>query len=315
MKLTRRELLKSGAATAASAAVVGSTILVGCGNDVQPAPWADFDVQPSGIVGVEVSRYPDLDGPKHLGAIQMRLRYLGDKPDPSLQKDGVRPPAILLVQFAPGQFLATQSDCPHARCPLGFSKSDRLIECPCHASRFATQAMVSADGKTNYCSTDVVHRPARAGLWSFALQATTGASVIVSIDLNKPRQGALDTSPCSDLSRELPPIVGGQVVLPFVDFPELMDPGQQVIGVPMGADINPILVARVDATTVTCIDALCTHMACPVMLNAALGEFDCPCHGSSYALDGTLMTGPAMRSIKNHPAVLGADNITVTLPP
>jgi Rieske Fe-S protein len=37
----------------------------------------------------------------------------------------------------------------------------------------------------------------------------------------------------------------------------------------------------------------CSHLGCPIALNATAGSFDCPCHGSRYNLDGTVLHGPA----------------------
>lgn len=37
----------------------------------------------------------------------------------------------------------------------------------------------------------------------------------------------------------------------------------------------------------------CSHLGCSVALNQAAGSFDCPCHGSRFHLDGTVLHGPA----------------------
>lgn len=37
----------------------------------------------------------------------------------------------------------------------------------------------------------------------------------------------------------------------------------------------------------------CSHLGCSVALNAPAGSFDCPCHGSRFHLDGTVLHGPA----------------------
>ncbi|MGH7867656.1 MAG: Rieske 2Fe-2S domain-containing protein [Candidatus Dormibacteraceae bacterium] len=44
------------------------------------------------------------------------------------------------------------------------------------------------------------------------------------------------------------------------------------------------------------LDALainCSHLGCSVALNKAAKSFDCPCHGSRFHLDGTVLHGPA----------------------
>lgn len=41
------------------------------------------------------------------------------------------------------------------------------------------------------------------------------------------------------------------------------------------------------------LDPVCPHAGCLVAWNNAEKSWDCPCHGSRFAVDGTLLTGPA----------------------
>ena len=41
------------------------------------------------------------------------------------------------------------------------------------------------------------------------------------------------------------------------------------------------------------MSAKCTHLGCTVAWNPTAQTFDCPCHGSRFATDGSVIEGPA----------------------
>ncbi|MGH9272401.1 MAG: Rieske 2Fe-2S domain-containing protein, partial [Ilumatobacteraceae bacterium] len=46
------------------------------------------------------------------------------------------------------------------------------------------------------------------------------------------------------------------------------------------------------------VSLTCTHLGCTVRWNAAETSWDCPCHGSRFGHDGTVLQGPATRDLK-----------------
>ena len=62
------------------------------------------------------------------------------------------------------------------------------------------------------------------------------------------------------------------------------------------------------------LSAVCTHMGCIVRFNSAHGTLDCPCHGASFALDGSpihhdyLQSLPRLQSRVNGDMVEGRVN-------
>jgi Rieske Fe-S protein len=43
----------------------------------------------------------------------------------------------------------------------------------------------------------------------------------------------------------------------------------------------------------------CSHLGCSIALNANAKSFDCPCHGSRFHLDGTVLRGPAQAPLSH----------------
>jgi menaquinol-cytochrome c reductase iron-sulfur subunit len=53
---------------------------------------------------------------------------------------------------------------------------------------------------------------------------------------------------------------------------------------------------------VTVFSPICTHLGCGFSWDAADRKFKCPCHGSVFAPDGTVLGGPAPRPLDQLPA-------------
>jgi 3-phenylpropionate/trans-cinnamate dioxygenase ferredoxin reductase component len=57
-------------------------------------------------------------------------------------------------------------------------------------------------------------------------------------------------------------------------------------------------VHRADDGTIHAVSAVCTHLGCLVEFNGAEKTWDCPCHGSRFRPDGSVIRGPARRPLK-----------------
>lgn len=53
-----------------------------------------------------------------------------------------------------------------------------------------------------------------------------------------------------------------------------------------------VAVCKVDGVVHT-LSPICSHAGCEVEWNGGEKTWDCPCHGSVYAADGSVVNGPA----------------------
>jgi len=58
---------------------------------------------------------------------------------------------------------------------------------------------------------------------------------------------------------------------------------------------------RDDDGVVTAVSPVCTHLGCQVNFNRAERSWDCPCHGSRFAVDGSVLQGPAVHRLERKP--------------
>jgi cytochrome b6-f complex iron-sulfur subunit len=61
--------------------------------------------------------------------------------------------------------------------------------------------------------------------------------------------------------------------------------------------------------TTRALSQKCTHLGCRVSYCESSGEFECPCHGSTFNRAGEFRTGPAPRGMDEHPVELSEDGL------
>jgi nitrite reductase/ring-hydroxylating ferredoxin subunit len=65
---------------------------------------------------------------------------------------------------------------------------------------------------------------------------------------------------------------------------------------------HKVLVTRVAESEFTAVSEVCTHSGCAIgNYDVANKRFQCPCHGSRFAADGSVLRGPAPRSLDSYP--------------
>jgi glycine/D-amino acid oxidase-like deaminating enzyme/nitrite reductase/ring-hydroxylating ferredoxin subunit len=69
-------------------------------------------------------------------------------------------------------------------------------------------------------------------------------------------------------------------------------------GAVVHADGERLAVYRGDDGRLRTLSATCTHMGCVVGFNDAERTWDCPCHGSRFDLDGSVIEGPATEPLE-----------------
>ncbi|TDW44602.1 glycine/D-amino acid oxidase-like deaminating enzyme [Flavobacterium sp. 270] len=65
----------------------------------------------------------------------------------------------------------------------------------------------------------------------------------------------------------------------------------------LSSGLKKIAVYRDYDNTLSAFSAVCPHLGCIVKWNSDEKSFDCPCHGSRFAADGTVTNGPALTDL------------------
>jgi len=97
-----------------------------------------------------------------------------------------------------------------------------------------------------------------------------------------------------------------------VNIASLTSNGQFIVDSSVTPDGTPILVIRQSATSYTALSMLCTHAGCQVGSPSG-GRIFCPCHGSTFDLNGNVVGGPAPSPLAKYGVTLNAAAKTITV--
>ena len=296
--LSRRSFLRVSAGSLACAAALPA----GCGNDVTTPPTVKLAVElnPSAATFGQIAA--SLDSLPALASLGGALTIeIANRPPPGTTPFNV-PSALLVVHRATNgdalDYICVDSVCPHAGCALGYSRHDELIECPCHSSRFRAVADPALPAS---CTGDVLHPPAVQPLDTYGV-LVDGASLVV--DLQKVGCIAADAAAA-------PVVSDGALAIVVAQHPELVVGGVKIFDRIDGYP-DPIAILRVGSASFVALNAKCTHMCCTVAYDAHTMGWKCPCHGSTYAADGSLVGGPSRFPLVRFATAFDGTTLTIS---
>jgi Rieske Fe-S protein len=113
-------------------------------------------------------------------------------------------------------------------------------------------------------------------------------------------------------------IVGGAMLLPLAsacNTATVMEGETATYAIPedgsaMIYEDKKLVISRI-GNTVYAHSTVCTHLGCIVAYASDNESIDCPCHGSTFALDGSKKEGPANRGLDRYKAVISGDKVEV----
>jgi cytochrome b6-f complex iron-sulfur subunit len=71
-----------------------------------------------------------------------------------------------------------------------------------------------------------------------------------------------------------------------------------------------LIIAHTSSDTFVALSEVCTHQGCTVQFNGSNG-FVCPCHNSTFALDGSVTGGPAPTALAKYNTLLTGTSLRV----
>lgn len=98
--------------------------------------------------------------------------------------------------------------------------------------------------------------------------------------------------------------VNGEIRLALRNFPQLERPGGYLKIRPVGTE-GTLYVVAAGGGRYAALSPICTHLQCTVSFEGA--QFRCPCHGSTFDLEGIALRGPATQPLRRYPVAVTAE--------
>ena len=108
---------------------------------------------------------------------------------------------------------------------------------------------------------------------------------------------AFATTGCASLATHQVTAVNGVIRLSLADHPDLARPRGSVRVQPTG-ERDPLYVLALGDNRFAAVSPVCTHRGCTVELQDE--HLVCPCHGSTYDRNGTVLRGPAEQPLRRY---------------
>jgi cytochrome b6-f complex iron-sulfur subunit len=126
--------------------------------------------------------------------------------------------------------------------------------------------------------------------------------------------GGGPTSPSGGGSVPLLPTVSGSLANSVVTIAVNTDSPLAAVGgaALVQASSSNFLVVRTAQDVFNAMTAICTHEQCTIT-GFGSQTFTCPCHGSQYSTSGSVIKGPATRSLQRFTTAFAANVLTITL--
>jgi Rieske Fe-S protein len=108
---------------------------------------------------------------------------------------------------------------------------------------------------------------------------------------------AFATTGCASLATQQVTALNGVIRLSLADHPDLAQPRGSVRVQPTG-ERDPLYVLALGDNRFAAVSPVCTHRGCTVELQDE--HLVCPCHGSTYDRNGTVLRGPAEQPLRRY---------------